>query len=800
MAGKFNAKQFFVNHGEKLGLGVVVLVVLYALGTANWVPYKGDPQKIVDEAKRAQADYDARKITPEEAQELGLVVEADKRPAALVKRNILEDWSAGRWDLRVPLAVSPTDGQQPFKEVQKLFERHPIRNLTASTYWVLLNLGPEDPPVEEATTTPEGEVTPPPNTLAGGPRGNVPNLDEEFQRKTNTASGEGASGIPGGYPGPGLAGNEYMTGDYSSPELDYYDETSMMSEDGGSMSFAGTKLKGRGQFFISVRGIIPLHELIRDVMESRGCDFAEASQYFQLVDYQLERQMMNRDGSWPADDAWETVDRETAFSLFSEVDGFDLDPVPPQLTDPAVTMPLPARITGVWGRHATHPDIESFSLSPEDMENELKYQHALLTKAQEEQKLREGVQPADQSLKPRGFHDVVYDSRQIVGEMVGADSIYGTQYESVNYGDESSVYGSMNQSNTQMDAKFKKLVEELSKSKEGGKETTDKKLMEYIQERVTAVGNLLLFRYVDFAVEPGKTYRYRARVEIENPNRLARVQDVEAPSVLEGETRFNAWSNITDPVAVERSTYYFVDKLDLRKNSVEFNFFHRDSALGTIVSNVEPNPPEEENINTYDRLQVGLGEPVGGNMQVWELSPGGYTFAKDEIDGAADDMDDDEDPKGYSFQTGDLLVAALDDYDLTRQEHPDLQIPKAQNYDLQLVDAVLVQTKEGELTQVDTISQAPWLDYMKRTIVKQNEPFRDLKQGPPVPGEGTCPCLTDLYGEGYMGPEGMEGAGEGGSRRADKRTRTLLRKSGSRADAGTRKAASKSRAFPTPER
>ena len=99
------------------------------------------------------------------------------------------------------------------------------------------------------------------------------------------------------------------------------------------MGYAGTGLKGRGQFFVSVRGIIPLHELIRDVAEARNCDFAEASQYFQLIDYHLDRQMANPDGTWPADDQWEPVDRETAISVLSEVDGFDLDPVPPPLTD-----------------------------------------------------------------------------------------------------------------------------------------------------------------------------------------------------------------------------------------------------------------------------------------------------------------------------------------------------------------------------------------------------------------------------------------------------------------------------------
>ena len=85
---------------------------------------------------------------------------------------------------------------------------------------------------------------------------------------------------------------------------------------------------------------------------------------------------------------------------------------------------------------------------------------------------------------------------------------------------------------------------------------------------VTAVGNLLLFRYIDFAIEPGKSYRYRcARMEIENPSFQERVADAATPSVVEGETRFNSWSNITAPVSVEKMTHYFVQQVEPKRES-----------------------------------------------------------------------------------------------------------------------------------------------------------------------------------------------------------------------------------------
>ncbi|MCA9053481.1 MAG: hypothetical protein KDA75_06570 [Planctomycetaceae bacterium] len=762
-------KQFFINHGEKVGLGVVGLVVVYALATATWVPYDGDPEEIKTKAEEAKKQYLAQEIKPEDEQQLELVVAPEDRPAALVNREMLDDLSAGNWNLAVLMSSSPNDGKVPLKEAQDLFERHPIRNLSAAGSYVLLNLGPEVPEAEEIPDATDTSPVPPALADSGAfPNSSI--LDDRFERRANTGSG-GA----GGEGGPGSM--DYMSS-YYSPEIDYYDE---YGGEGGEMSYAGTTLKGRGQPFIAVRGIVPLHELIRDVSEARNCSFAEAAQFFQLIDYQLERQEANADGTWPADDAatWTPVDRATAEAILGEVDGFDLDPVPPQLTDVAVTMPLPARITGVWKTLATHKDLESYSLSSADMENELKYQRALIKKAQEDLAQQQGAQVEQTGPKVKGWAPVAYDSRKIASDLMGSSSAYGDSYEDYYAGQNSaSLYGTM--STGQNDTKFNELVKDLSDMVD---KEQDKALRDYIKNRVTAVGNLLLFRYIDFAVEPGKTYRYRARLEIENPSFGESVVDASVPSVVEGETRFNSWSNITEPVTVDRDTYYFVHNVDRRKNFVAMDFYHFDPGLGTIVSNTEPDPPEEENLNSVPRLEIGYGEPIGGNLPVWELSPAAYTFAKDE-----EGPDDDGDPKGYAFQSGDVLVAALDDYAVNRNEHPDLKIPKAANYSLQLVEAVLVQKKDGSLMQLDTASQTYAEQLQKLLITRQNEPFRDLKGGGALDGD-TCPCLANLY-MGYMeGDAGMEG----GSRRSNTRTRSPLRKSGSRADAGVRSAGSAAR-------
>jgi hypothetical protein len=762
---QLNLQRFFFNHGEKLGFGLIVLPAVLALATANWVPYDGDPVAIRRAAEQARVDYDARVITPEEIAALGLTIQPQDRPAVLVDRQLLADWSAGQYDLRVLMAVSLKDTRPPLREVQDLFDKQPIRHLRADSSWVILNFGPDVPPLPDPATVPparapqlEGDPVAPP--IPGAP--NFSDLDDQFRRRT---AGAGPAGV-------GAAAGMATS---LSPELDYYSGAGDL--DASGMSYAGAKLKTRGHFFNSVRGIIPLHELIRDIAHARNIEFGQAAAYFRLIDYQLERQTANANGTWPAADQWEVVDRAAAVSLLEEVDGFEFDPVPPQLTDVAVTMPLPPRITGVWGKYATHPDIESFSLSKTDMESEMKYQVALVTRAQAQHAALQAAQPVQRGPAVKGWNEFLFNSRQLQTQLTGNESSYVGAYQDINSGSsEHSLYGNLGTA-AEHDPRFLQLVKDLQGVVD--KAQRDKALEAYIKKRITAVGNLILFRYIDFAVEPGQSYRYRARLELENPNHGERVADAAAPSVVEGETRLCAWSNITPPVTVAQATYYFVHKIEPRRNIAEFDFFHYDAALGTVVTNTEPDPPEVENAAGVPRLSVGFGEPVGGSPEVWELSPGAYTFEKDTLDVAAD-----RDPKGYAFNTGDLLVAALEDYDLTRTDHPDLKIPREQNYDLQLVDAVLVNKQDGRLMQIDTISQKPWQEYLGRVREAQNLPFRDLKLGPNPTDDGMSPALAK-----ELGFEPDPALGESGARRAEIRSRSPLRKSGSRADAAVRSAA-----------
>ena len=77
-----------------------------------------------------------------------------------------------------------------------------------------------------------------------------------------------------------------------------------------------------------------------------------------------------------------------------------------------------------------------------------------------------------------------------------------------------------------------------------------------------AAGTLMLFRYLDFDVNPGEAYRYRVKLEFANPNYLVSTDQVKEASVAENETRTTAWSEPSAPVVVKADTNTFLADIE----------------------------------------------------------------------------------------------------------------------------------------------------------------------------------------------------------------------------------------------
>ncbi|HWL08626.1 MAG TPA: hypothetical protein VNQ76_09485, partial [Planctomicrobium sp.] len=139
----------------------------------------------------------------------------------------------------------------------------------------------------------------------------------------------------------------------------------------------------------------------------------------------------------------------------------------------------------------------------------------------------------------------------------------------------------------------------------------EKRIREWIQARASADGELLLFRYLDFNVEPGKTYRYRVRLVLRNPNYGRRLQDAGGIAhIIEGETRTTPWSTVTEPVSVEEDIKYFVT--DTRELSgkflpiARFDMFEWNPSFGTFVNSL---------------LEIRSGQPLSDKVSTIVIDP-----------------------------------------------------------------------------------------------------------------------------------------------------------------------------------
>ncbi|MBA4016945.1 MAG: hypothetical protein C0483_07150 [Pirellula sp.] len=76
-------------------------------------------------------------------------------------------------------------------------------------------------------------------------------------------------------------------------------------------------------------------------------------------------------------------------------------------------------------------------------------------------------------------------------------------------------------------------------------------------EAVVTKPKYLLFRFLDFNVEPTKFYRYRVKLIIANPNYKLDQSHLETPELAQGETRETEWSKPSDPTGVPVLESYF---------------------------------------------------------------------------------------------------------------------------------------------------------------------------------------------------------------------------------------------------
>jgi hypothetical protein len=735
MAGKAKNKGFkalLVNHAEKGVFGLAALASLAMLGTSRWSHYQSTPEKITSKVKESSSKLEAQ-IWPEEEWKQ-FQISQQERPDQVVYDNLRREFRTDGMEFSTKFVRKMYDRKEPLKEPLLVGLLQPLA--TANRVLVRKPLAPMTPAEGGEESTAGGLAS------TGGakkPKEKEEELPDELKQAVPMG---GVAGGPGGPMGPG--GPAMMAPMYTAPDL--YSGSGMsgmaMSEGGPAMP----TMEGEGHHYVSVRAVFPVKDQIRQYAQAIHRPFGDAARVFDIINFELERQELvsAKEDKWSE---WTKVDADAAQKVLENSDGFAPEIVSSNVTNSVMTMPLPARVFGMWRSDVTHPQLEKFQLSDSEVSEQVEYNRKLMEKYLEDQKTMQQGAP---KVERKGFSGMVFDNREVQSQVMGGGSMYDTSYMSEGaygggggyggggYGGSSGGYGGgaaggygsgpMGYSaprpgaaagpGGQMtpEALMKKLSTADSKE-------VDKTLAEYIRTRATVDGELLLFRYIDFAVEPGKTYRYRVRLELLNPNfgRQASEANGEA-SVVQGETRFTKWSDVTPAAYVKPDVDYFVAAVDTRKSlaMAKMNVFQWDSKMGTIVQGA---------IDSY------VGQAIGAKQKVEVINPPKNTFEQED----------------YTFASKDFIVDAQGDAKLDQKMHTDLKFTTSSG-DLGLPAQVLVGEADGELQEVDPIRSAQAEKDARKYQTQQATAFDYLKKlaeaatggvGGLVPSEGG---MYDMYG------------------------------------------------------
>lgn len=696
---KFNFKAIFADHGEKLGFGFILLLVLGVIGTSEWFPYDKDPSEIITKADNVKQQ-----------------IESNVWPEDVKKSFTIRDYGQNIRDLRGPLATTGYDYStplwQPLYRPQQLAKDPKflaVMELEAKAGMFILAVAPKaetDPNAPETTTA--ATTT----TVAAAD-------DDEFARPTNSApnpfgaSGAGAFGAHGMPPGhaggagaytpPGVGGGHggAMAGHGGASGLSGMMPEGMVGEYGGVALAPG--VTGRGERFVSVRGVWPVLQQLQQYRSSLNLStINDARALLEIVDFVLERKTAVA-GANPWSGDWQPLEITRAKEILGECPDFDIDIFDPRLVDVTITMPLPKRLLGRWGDYATHPQIKDFQLKGPELERELKLQEKLM-REYERMSARLPQKPKARG----GFSGTQTNFRGM------ADSIFASA-------------ASTNEFNTGMRT-FIENDPTMMGMGSSGAGPNGRLSPPDIKARLTAAERLFLFRYFDFDVRPGYAYRYRVKLQLRNPNFQRPLDQVIDKSVAEGETRETEWSTDSTVAVVPETTSYFLKAVNrdpvqeavrsASKAMAYIKMYQWDQTVGTMIA---------------DTIQVSsIGQFLGEKRKSWHLDVAKPSLREEDV----------------TFQTEDLYLDGVGDARLSLEDHKDLKIAGDKKGMLGLSSTAVVMTDVGELKAI-----APGINADKEKIV-QDRVDRERKAFESIRGKDPASAVNPLGGGGFPGAAG----------------------------------------------
>jgi hypothetical protein len=652
-------KAFFINHGEKLGFAVIVLAVLLIwtreyLGGA-WALETRNPTQLVDEIKSKRTQIDNGRWPEEKKQEFARV-DFSERAATLLRPIDTRQYELST-ELFFPLNRPKEKAREPVLLA--------VESLLATPGSAILEVKLRDDEDAGNVDAPLADV---------GDAEADQETDPRFARR-DSRGGNRAGGNVGGLQGGG--GNAGVARDPAGGGGTLDMPVGGIGGPNAGIGGAGGAVSDRqaqGRFFVAVRGVWPINQQLQQIQRALHLPTTTAAmERLSLLDFELERQTATS-GDDPWSKEWETLDIKFAQQVLNEVSGFDDEPLEMQVFDAVITMPLPMRMFGVWQDHATHPRVKNYEATPEQREREKEIQARL---AEEYEKVKQDL-ARQQRPAPRGFAGQSNDFREMGNSMMRS--------------------GAMGDS-------FRQMANEMQGAQAGGRGalTPDK-----LSAEITAVGNLLLFRYFDFDVQPGYAYRYRVKLKLLNPNYERDAAEVEDPSVAEGESRTTPESNISNVAVMPSSPQYFLKDVE-HHPLVDEGRRSRDVASVTIYE-----WHKKLGTQVYATIPVdSLGRFLGGKTNT------------DVLDVAAPVIEE----RDYDFTTEDLLLDVSAAASLVPENHPDLILPEkgrgAKTVPVGVAPEALVVCSDGDL-KVLAAGQSAQQERDLQTYARlEREPFKD---------------------------------------------------------------------------
>lgn len=654
-------KQLALEHGEKAVLGLTGLFVLVCLAMTSWSGYARQPEELAAKSKESEAQL-IQNPWPEQQKKDYEVVDLTQRAQQQLVETVVEE----KFAYDKPMSFKLFPREQPISEPALVTVEEPlakagsfvmeevaVQGMQMANAGDLADPGANTTKALEPAEAAEGEDT---DTVrrdkgsAGGLAGAAGPAAAPVAQPAGEAGGRGANkGQTKGAPPAPIAGQ--------SPGTE-------------------SNVKARGIRYVSVVGVVNYWEQMQKMMDAEHLDsITEAADYIEYLDFKIERQRAVA-GNDPWSGPWKLLDIQTAQDVLQEAASFDPDVVSSEETEPVFTMPLPGRVNGYWSpRVVSHPRLKALS---EEM------QKAEIARLQATKELfdEKGLKIEAPATK-KGFAKNMLDAGSMRREL-GAAKGFNPQDLAKRTSQHLADY-----TNATMGAQTA-MAGGLPADQRGGGLGT------------AGHAKLLLFRYLDFAVEPGDCYRYRIKLELRNPNFELGLDQVQEASVADGETRWTDWSTPTPPVLVEKDVEYFLAKVPRTQNRPKpealIEVIQWDPRVGTLIDGT---------------LKMVFGQFVGGRKKVPVLNVAVPSLEEEEA----------------LFASKDVLVDSAGAPALAASEHADLKLGAKEwkeLFDDGKLDLAVTVNPSGDLIGHNPVSVKGEIQRGKKRIDKERQPYNDL--------------------------------------------------------------------------